>query len=149
LIRSFLEGIYCLYGGAGWWKHEYCHGRQVLQYHEDLDSGQRIEILLGVWNEELHRKWISDKPHKRPLRVGDKIRQVTHFYGNGAFCDEIGKARTVEVRLRCKETPDHPDSVTLYLLEIKTCEYTLGLESQIFCDIMQNVDEIGLFKSLF
>ena len=41
LVQSFLAGDYCLYGGAGWWKHEYCHGRQVIQFHEDAKTGER------------------------------------------------------------------------------------------------------------
>merc|ERR1719410_2615909 len=25
---------YCLRGGTGWWKYEFCYGKHVLQYHE-------------------------------------------------------------------------------------------------------------------
>lgn len=144
LEQSFLNGDYCLYGGVGWWKHEYCHYKQVLQYHEDEDMG-RTDILLGKWDKQEHMKWIKTKPHKKPVKVEGKILQATHFYSNGDLCDISLKPRTVEVRVKCKETPMSPDAVTLYLLEPKSCEYILGVESQIFCEILQTVDENGLF----
>ena len=34
LIRDFLSGTFCIKGGAGWWKHEFCYGKKVIQYHE-------------------------------------------------------------------------------------------------------------------
>ena len=36
-----------------------------------------------------------------------------------------GKARQVEVKLKCKYVEGHPESVALYLLEPKTCQYIL------------------------
>ncbi|KAG7253246.1 hypothetical protein CRUP_000194 [Coryphaenoides rupestris] len=34
LIKEFLSGSYCLHGGVGWWKYEFCYGKHVHQYHE-------------------------------------------------------------------------------------------------------------------
>lgn len=145
LVDSFLSGDYCLYGGSGWWKHEYCHGKQVIQFHEDPKSG-RIDILLGAWKEDVHLKWISDRPHKRPLRVDGKIRQVSHYYSGGDVCDLTNQPRTVEVRLRCREAKGNSNAVTLYLLEPKSCEYILGVESEMFCALLQTADENGMLK---
>lgn len=50
---------------------------------------------------------------------------MSHFYGNGDTCEETGKARQVEVKLKCKYVEGHPESVALYLLEPKTCQYIL------------------------
>jgi endoplasmic reticulum lectin 1 len=33
LVEDFLAGTYCLHGGTGWWKYEFCYGKKVLQYH--------------------------------------------------------------------------------------------------------------------
>ncbi|XP_016151023.1 endoplasmic reticulum lectin 1-like [Sinocyclocheilus grahami] len=33
LINEFLSGSYCLHGGVGWWKYEFCYGKHVHQYH--------------------------------------------------------------------------------------------------------------------
>jgi endoplasmic reticulum lectin 1 len=66
-----------LYGGQGWWKYEYCHGKQVIQYHDFNDGAtKRLEVSLGVWNEEVHRKWIDDNPHKAPVKVGTVLSSV-------------------------------------------------------------------------
>lgn len=54
IFDEFIAGTYCLYGGSGWWKHEYCHGKQVIQFHEDPHLGTRTEVLLGIWNQGEH-----------------------------------------------------------------------------------------------
>ncbi len=35
VVKEFLMGDYCLYGGTGWWKYEFCYG-------------EIIECLTGV-----------------------------------------------------------------------------------------------------
>lgn len=34
ILEDFLQGDYCLRGGQGWWKYEFCYGKHVKQYHE-------------------------------------------------------------------------------------------------------------------
>ena len=65
VVKEFLKGEYCLYGGSGWWKYEFCYGKkvsllsshvadqtvqsimsQVDQYHEEA-GGQRTVVRLG------------------------------------------------------------------------------------------------------
>ena len=53
------------------------------------------------------------------------------------------KPRQVEVKLKCKRS-DSPSTVSLYLLEPKTCEYVLGIESPLVCDIIHLADDDGL-----
>uniref|UniRef100_A0A914VXM6 Endoplasmic reticulum lectin 1 n=1 Tax=Plectus sambesii TaxID=2011161 RepID=A0A914VXM6_9BILA len=145
LATSFLSGDYCLYGGAGWWKHEYCHGKQVLQFHEDPHAG-RTEIVLGKWDKDVHLKWMRENPHKAPIRADGRIRQVSHLYVNGDYCESSGLPRTVEVRLRCRESQGNQNAVTLYLLEPQVCEYVLGVESAMLCDLLQSAGDDGLLS---
>ena len=28
--------VYFLQGGSGWWKYEFCYGKQVTQFHEEV-----------------------------------------------------------------------------------------------------------------
>lgn len=42
-----------------------------------------------------------------------------------------------------------PSSVSLFLLEPKTCEYILGVESPLICDILEYADENGLLSEKF
>lgn len=38
--------------------------------------------------------------------------------------------------------------MSLYLLEPKTCEYIVGVESPLICNILQKADENGLFTKV-
>ena len=49
-----------------------------------------------------------------------------------------GKPRHVEVKLKCKKS-ESPSAVSIYLLEPKTCEYVLGVESPLVCDILGTI----------
>ncbi|CAG9766789.1 unnamed protein product [Ceutorhynchus assimilis] len=141
-IKSFLEGNHCLYGGTGWWKFEFCYGKTVEQFHIERD-GSRTGINLGVFNKQKHLEWIKEHPHKRPKPVKER-KQLSHFYTDGSVCDKTGQPRQTEVKLKCLEKPNSPSSVSLYLLEPKYCEYILGVESPLICEILDKADENGL-----
>lgn len=140
LVQDFLAGSYCLTGGAGWWKYEFCYGKRVSQFHEEKGK-ERISILLGTWDHKAHVAWLDKHPERKPSRTP---RYLTHFYGSGDTCDLTQKPRTVEVLLKCGQAKGNVDSVSLYLLEPRTCEYILGVESAIVCSFMDKVDEYAL-----
>lgn len=143
VVKQFLKGEYCLYGGSGWWKYEFCYGKKVDQYHEE-GGGKKTVINLGQFKEEDHLAWLEQHPSKRP-KEGASRKQVSIFYSNGELCDLTGKPRQIEVKLKCKAA-DSPSTVTLYLLEPKTCEYVLGVESPLVCDLLPHADpQTGLF----
>lgn len=142
IVQEFLKGERCLRGGSSWWRYEFCYGSKVDQYHEEKDV-RTATINLGKWNEFEHKKWLHKHPSKKP-KPNKTPRSISHFYGNGDICDITGRPRQVEVKLKCKHIEGHPDSVALYLLEPKTCEYVLGIESPLLCELMSTVDENGL-----
>merc|ERR1712156_148686 len=147
VVQEFLLGQHCLYGGSGWWKYEFCYGQKVDQYHEEKGGphGTKRTILnLGRFNLDKHKEWIDQNPNKRPKPVETR-KHVSHFYSGGDICDITGKPRHVEVKLKCKKS-DSPSAVSIYLLEPKTCEYVLGVESPLVCDILASADEYGLMK---
>ncbi|XP_065152472.1 endoplasmic reticulum lectin 1 [Paramisgurnus dabryanus] len=145
LIKEFLSGSYCLHGGVGWWKYEFCYGKHVQQYHEEKEQGKNI-VVVGTWNHEDHLNW-AKKNVARSYHLKDsvppKVKVVSHFYGNGDVCDLTGKPRQVIVKLKCKES-DSPHAVTVYMLEPQTCQYVLGVESPVICKILDTADENGL-----
>ena len=126
VVKQFLKGDYCLYGGTGWWKYEFCYGKKVDQYHEE-GGGKRTVINLGVFSEEAHLAWLEKHPAKKPKEV-EARKQVSVFYSAGDICDLTGKPRQIEVKLKCK-TADSPSTVTLYLLEPKVLYFELLFES--------------------
>ncbi|KAM7448219.1 Endoplasmic reticulum lectin 1 [Porites harrisoni] len=138
LTSAFLHGDYCLVGGgSGWWKYEFCYGKHVTQFHEE-ESGTRIDILLGKWDREVHIKWKKD-------RMGHTSSYADHFYGGGDVCDLTGNHRSVQVRLKCKES-QHLQEVALSLSEPSTCQYILKVESPIICPLLEEMDAYGLFQ---
>lgn len=143
IIWDFLSGDYCLQGGTTWWKYEFCYGKSVQQYHEEKGKS-RSTILLGTWNHQVHVDWLAQNAMKKP-KPGVIPRVVSHFYSDGTLCDLTGKPRQVEVKLKCKEVKGHPDMMSSYLTEPRTCEYILKVESPIICPLLETVDENGLF----
>jgi len=143
VVKQFLKGEYCLYGGSGWWKYEFCYGKKVDQYHEE-GAGQKTVINLGKFSENDHVAWLEQHPTKKPKEASNR-KQVSIFYSGGDVCDITGKPRQIEVKLKCKQA-DSPSTVSLYLLEPKTCEYVLGVESPLVCDLLPHADPVtGLF----
>lgn len=147
LIKDFLSGSYCLHGGVGWWKYEFCYGKHVHQYHEEKDQGKNI-VVVGNWDTEEHIDW-AKKNVARSYQLKDdglqKVKLVSHFYGHGDVCDLTGKPRQVIVKLKCKES-ESPHAVTVYMLEPQTCQYILGVESPVICRILDTADEHGLLS---
>ncbi|XP_012271255.1 endoplasmic reticulum lectin 1 isoform X2 [Orussus abietinus] len=144
-VQNFLSGKNCLYGGNGWWKYEFCYGRFVAQYHVERD-GSKTVVNLGRFNLKKHLEWIEAHPKKRPKSLAQR-KQLSHFYSGGSECDKTGKLRQTEVKLKCVEPQTtSPASVSLFLLEPKTCEYILGVESPLICDILEFADDNGLLS---
>ncbi|XP_030627548.1 endoplasmic reticulum lectin 1 isoform X3 [Chanos chanos] len=147
LIKEFLSGSYCLHGGVGWWKYEFCYGKHVHQYHEDREQGKNI-VVVGNWNQEEHLEW-AKKNVARSYQLKEdgvqKVKVVSHFYGHGDVCDLTGRPRQVIVKLKCKES-ESPHAVTVYMLEPQTCQYMLGVESPVICKILDTADENGLLS---
>ncbi|XP_020296606.1 endoplasmic reticulum lectin 1 [Pseudomyrmex gracilis] len=147
-VQSFLNGKYCLHGGTGWWKYEFCYGRSVVQYHVEKDSTTTI-VNLGRFDKQKHLEWIAAHPHKRPKPI-ELRKHISHFYSDGSNCDHTGAPRQTEVKLKCVEHHTaSPSSVSLFLLEPKICEYVLGVESPLICDILEYADENGLLNEKF
>ncbi|RXM29309.1 Endoplasmic reticulum lectin 1 [Acipenser ruthenus] len=133
--------------GVGWWKYEFCYGKYVHQYHEDKESGKTI-LVVGSWNQEDHLGWAKKNVARSyQLKEDDvqKVKVVSHFYGNGDVCDLTGKPREVIVKLKCKES-ESPHAVTIYMLEPQACQYILGVESPVICKILDTADENGMLS---
>ncbi|XP_052769716.1 endoplasmic reticulum lectin 1-like [Mya arenaria] len=145
LLRDFLAGDYCIHGGTGWWRHEFCYKKHAKQYHED-QNGDTI-IYLGLWDSGKHLNWLQQNPGKRPKPIGQR-KSVSMYYTNGDVCDLTGKPRFVEVKLKCLKGSNQPHAVSIYLVEPQPCEYVLGVESPLFCDILDKADDNGLLDHI-
>lgn len=144
LVQDFLHGDHCLYGKSGWWKYEFCYSKTVMQFHQETD-GSKTVISLGTWNKEDHLEWLTKNPHKKPKLISAR-KHISHYYSNGDFCTETKTDRHVEVRLKCKTSSNHPNAVSMTLLEPSVCEYILVIESPILCSLIPQADENGLIE---
>nr|XP_016923536.1 endoplasmic reticulum lectin 1 [Drosophila suzukii] len=142
-IKDFISGKHCLTGGNGWWKYEFCYGRHVRQFHKDKNS--EVELFLGYFSEEDHRAWSNSNPDKGARRSGF-TSSIWHHYGKGTHCDRTGLPREVDVKLTCTPVTNSGTAVSMYLLEPKTCQYILVVESPTICDLMHYADSHGLVK---
>jgi len=139
LSQRFLDGLYCLIGGLGWWQYELCHGRFINQFHQEPKK-KNIVIRLGFWNKEKHLEWA-----KKNMKKAKASNFVTHFYSGGDVCDLTGKPREAQVRLICKEGGGQ--QIVIYMQEHQTCKYTVVVESAILCPLVENADSYGLFPN--
>lgn len=131
--------------GNGWWKYEFCYGRHVRQFHKDKNS--EVELFLGYFSEEAQRQWANTNPDKGARRTGF-TSSIWHHYGKGTHCDRTGLPREVDVKLTCTPVTTSGTAVSMYLLEPKTCQYILVVESPTICDLMHYADSHGLVKSV-
>lgn len=145
-IRDFLSGSSCLTGGSGWWKYEFCFGRYVRQIHYEKNS-EETSVNLGYYNNESHLKWLAEHPERKP-KPKEVRNEVSYFYDGGDVCDKTNQKRKTEVKLRCLRNGSSQTAVSMYLLEPKTCEYTLVVEAALICDILPLVnDEDGIVST--
>lgn len=99
--------------------------------------------MLGYFNENSHKKWLNENPQKRPKPIQSRTH-LTHFYQGGSICDKTGEKRQTEVKLKCLENSPSSSKVSLYLMEPQTCQYILGVESPLICEILAKADSDGL-----
>ncbi|CAG9865300.1 unnamed protein product [Phyllotreta striolata] len=144
-VENFLRGKNCLNGGTGWWKFEFCYGKSVEQYHVEK-NGKKVSINLGIFDRQAHLDWMKENPQKRPKPLGQR-KQLSHLYSSGSICEKTGKPRQTEVKLKCLQNASSPNAVSLYLLEPKLCQYILGVESPLICDILSRANEDGLVET--
>lgn len=142
-LYDFLFGN-CLTGGTGWWKYEFCFGRYVRQFHKDKVS--ETQVFLGYFKDNLHRDWLKSHPAKRLRNNPNEPDTILwHHYGAGSQCDKTGNHRETEVKLMCVASSSM-SAVSMYLLEPKTCQYILVVESPMVCPLIPIVDEDGLIS---
>lgn len=102
--------------------------------------------MLGYFKEDLHRDWLKSHPAKRLRRnPNDADTTLWNHYGAGSRCDKTGNLRETDVKLMCVASSS-TSSVSMYLLEPKTCQYILVVESPMVCPLINMVDEDGLIS---
>lgn len=144
MMENFLRGQMCFTGGSGWWRYEFCYGKHVKQYHEE-NGKKGATIVLGKWDVNRHRQQLTDNPAKQQPNEPNR-NHIVHHYTQGDYCESIKGPRSTDVKLKCQEATGEmgSESVQLYLIESKTCEYQLVFISPLVCDLIRDADQFGL-----
>uniref|UniRef100_A0A0N4ZG55 Endoplasmic reticulum lectin 1 n=1 Tax=Parastrongyloides trichosuri TaxID=131310 RepID=A0A0N4ZG55_PARTI len=138
LRRNFFTGRNCIVGGKGWWKHKFCLESHIEQFHGRPSDPDYKILNLGYFDYKSHLKWISSNKGRLPLIDREDVVQVRQLYVGGNVCDETGKHRQTEVRLRCDKQAlrKGSEAVEIYLEEPTQCNYILTVSSGTFCGKM-------------
>uniref|UniRef100_A0A8C5L1B6 Endoplasmic reticulum lectin n=1 Tax=Jaculus jaculus TaxID=51337 RepID=A0A8C5L1B6_JACJA len=134
--RELLEPLFkqssCSYRIESYWTYEVCHGKHIRQYHEEKETGQKINIheyYLGNMLSVLYLFFFSKIPTK------NIEGQMTPYYpvgmGNGTPCSlKQNRPRSSTVMYIC-----HPESKheILSVAEVTTCEYEVVILTPLLC----------------
>jgi len=94
ILNDFLAGDFCLRGGQGWWRYEFCYGKHVKQYHEfQKEQGKpkepTKEIIVGKWDEVVHLDWAKNRQNvkhsKEQVKTGKQVKAGKTIHGDDGF----------------------------------------------------------------
>ncbi|XP_006159087.1 endoplasmic reticulum lectin 1 isoform X3 [Tupaia chinensis] len=145
--RELLEPLFkqssCSYRIESYWTYEVCHGKHIRQYHEEKETGQKINIHEYYLGNMLAKNLLSEK--EREAEEMDKSNeiptkniegQMTPYYpvgmGNGTPCSlKQNRPRSSTVMYIC-----HPESKheILSVAEVTTCEYEVVILTPLLCN---------------
>ncbi|KNC87357.1 hypothetical protein SARC_00547 [Sphaeroforma arctica JP610] len=110
---------------SGWWTYEYCHKKQVRQYHMNEDKSLD-EFSLGTYDEE-----VSRQKYEAAMKEDRIVPYVSLHFTGGTPCD-VGQnpQRMTEVQFVCSD-----DTVGQFttVLEKATCVYEIKVHTKGIC----------------
>uniref|UniRef100_A0A0M3IA31 Endoplasmic reticulum lectin 1 n=1 Tax=Ascaris lumbricoides TaxID=6252 RepID=A0A0M3IA31_ASCLU len=135
LIRTLYEERLCSYWLDLYWTYELCHGRYVLQYHDEKESirSPRTEFYLGNFRHEQTK--MDDRGFDQlnpPSRKVDDV-DLAYYpvnYRHGTVCDLTGKPRTATVIYVCRL--DAKDQIYSFV-ETSSCAYEVVVLTRRLC----------------
>ncbi|XP_036118054.1 endoplasmic reticulum lectin 1 isoform X4 [Molossus molossus] len=145
--RDLLEPLFkqssCSYRIESYWTYEVCHGKHIRQYHEEKESGQKVNIHEYYLGNMLAKTLLSEKEHEAEEKEKSKEiptknieGQMTPYYpvgmGNGTPCSlKQNRPRSSTVMYIC-----HPESKheILSVAEVTTCEYEVVILTPLLCN---------------
>lgn len=123
-ILSKLNGV-CTQIHKGWWSYEWCHGKKVTQFHVHVEKGKlqqvQMESVTNLGEYATSTVYTDGDPYPEEQKemnpvVAEKMKEieernkeedpeelavVVHEFAGGAVCEETGKPRRTQVKLKC------------------------------------------------
>nr|CAD2190038.1 unnamed protein product [Meloidogyne enterolobii] len=133
LLNPIYDESICSYKFEAYWNYELCHGRYVLQYHEEKDTKKRTEFFLGnyVSVAAVVEAKNFDQLNPPTKKIGDEVRAYYPVtYSHGTLCDLNGKPRQTVVLYVCEENAQQ----NIYsFTEISSCHYEIIVFANELC----------------
>ena len=109
-VLSPMDGKCLVQQNTGWWWYKYCHKKEIVQFHYDLEKkAVGDEYVLGKHNPEAS---IEDG-YEFNL---DKM-EYSETYTDGTVCDLTNKPRVAKVSFVC--SPRTPEKGELVGIQVK------------------------------
>nr|XP_033794150.1 endoplasmic reticulum lectin 1 isoform X1 [Geotrypetes seraphini] len=145
--RELLEPLFkqssCSFRIESYWTYEVCHGKYIRQYHEEKETGQKInsqEYYLGnmIKKQEAGDQQEENAKENSKKKVPTKNidGQKTPYYpvemGNGTPCSlKQNRPRMSTVMYICHPEAKHE---IFTISEITTCEYEVLILTPLLCE---------------
>ncbi|KAL6031036.1 hypothetical protein STEG23_025148 [Scotinomys teguina] len=145
--RELLEPLFkqssCSYRIESYWTYEVCHGKHIRQYHEEKETGQKVNVHEYYLGNMLAKNLLSEKEQEaedkeklNEIPTKNIEGQMTPYYpvgmGNGTPCSlKQNRPRSSTVMYIC-----HPESKheILSVAEVTTCEYEVVILTPLLCN---------------
>ena len=87
----------CMINSIDWWSYEWCHRKEVKQFHLAVDSDTKKHVRNPEWSlgTYVYSDYYSHEFDE------DTVEEVIDYYEDGQLCAETGEGRKTEVHLRC------------------------------------------------
>ncbi|XP_056344628.1 endoplasmic reticulum lectin 1 isoform X2 [Oenanthe melanoleuca] len=144
LLEPLFKQSSCSYRIESYWTYEVCHGKHIRQYHEEKETGQKINIQEYYLGNMIMKNPLSepDQEEKESSKDGAKEiptknieGQMTPYYpvelGNGTPCSlRQNLPRSSTVMYICHPEAKHE---ILSVAEVTTCEYEVVILTPLLC----------------
>uniref|UniRef100_A0A0N5CEM0 Endoplasmic reticulum lectin 1 n=1 Tax=Strongyloides papillosus TaxID=174720 RepID=A0A0N5CEM0_STREA len=131
LISPLIKGKICSYLVDVYWSYEVCHGKHIIQYHEDRDTKKRVEYYLGniVFQTPKEKYFDHLNPPKKQIQ-GKDIPYYSVQYKSGTICDLTGKPRNTSLLYICVEKAK---DIVISQVEVSVCQYEIIVATDRLC----------------
>ncbi|XP_050807829.1 endoplasmic reticulum lectin 1 isoform X1 [Gopherus flavomarginatus] len=141
LLEPLFKQSSCSYRIESYWTYEVCHGKYIRQYHEEKETGQKINIQEYYLGNMLIKSPLSDpdqdeKENLKEIPTKNIEGQTTPYYpvgmGNGTPCTlRQNLPRSSTVMYICHPEAKHE---ILSVAEVTTCEYEVVILTPLLCN---------------
>uniref|UniRef100_A0A0B8RYX7 Endoplasmic reticulum lectin n=1 Tax=Philothamnus irregularis TaxID=1899461 RepID=A0A0B8RYX7_9SAUR len=144
LLEPLFKQSSCSYRIESYWTYEVCHGKHIRQYHEEKETGQKINIQEYYLGNTLKKSPPLDpdqeekeieKDTSKEIPTKNIEGQMTPYFpvgmGNGTPCSlRQNLPRSSTVMYVCHPEAKHE---ILSVAEVTTCEYEVVILTPLLC----------------